>query len=67
MGYFDGVAMSCTVYIVSCNFKIHATCLLTYMAYKYSEFQMSSLIQKLNCKASCETILFLIMWGEKHA
>jgi len=49
MGYFDRVAMSCTVYIMNCNFTIHAICLLTLMAYKYIEFQISSVIQKLSC------------------
>jgi hypothetical protein len=67
MGYFDKITLSCTVYIVSCNFTIHATCLLTLMAYKYIEFQMPSAVQKLSCKASCETIYFFIMWREKHA
>ncbi len=54
MGYFDIVAMNCTIYIVNCNFTIHATFLLTFMAYKYNEFQMSSAIQKLGFKGSCE-------------
>jgi len=41
--------MSCTVYIVSYNFTIHATFLSTFMAYKYIEFQISRVIQKLSC------------------
>jgi hypothetical protein len=35
------VAMNCIVYIMSCNSAIHATCLLTFMAYKYNELQVS--------------------------
>jgi hypothetical protein len=37
-----------------CNFVIHATYLLTFMAYKYNELQVSFITQKLNCKASCK-------------
>ncbi len=67
MRYFDIVAMNCTVYIVNCNFTIHATFLLTFMAYKYNEFQMSSAIQKLGFKGSCEKNKNVIMWKGKHA
>jgi len=65
MGYIDIVAMSYIVHIMSCNFIIHATYLLTFMAYKYNEFQMSNAIQKLSCKASCEFFFFFIVWREK--
>jgi hypothetical protein len=53
--------MSCIVYIVSCNFTTHSTCLLTLMAYKYSELQVSFVIKKLHCKANYKTPFFLIM------
>jgi hypothetical protein len=53
--------MSCTIHIVSCNFAIHATCSLAFTMYKYNELQLSSIIQKLNCKASCKTPFFLIV------
>ncbi len=33
---------------MSCNFAIHATCLLALTTYKYSELQMSFATQKLN-------------------
>jgi hypothetical protein len=36
-----------------------ATCLLTFIAYKYSDLQVSSTTQKLNCKANCKTPNFL--------
>jgi hypothetical protein len=48
--------MSCTIYMVSYNFTIHATCSLTLTTYKYNELQMSSAIQKL--KANCKTPFF---------
>jgi hypothetical protein len=51
--------MNYTIYIVSCNFTTHVTCMLTLMTYKYSELQMSCEIQKMNCKASCKIIPFL--------
>jgi hypothetical protein len=53
--------MSCTVYMVSCNFAIHATCLLELMTYKCNELQMSFATHKLNCKANCKTSFFLVM------
>ncbi len=53
--------MSCTIYIVSCNFVIHATCSLALTLYKYNELQVSGAIQKLSCKASCKTLLFIIV------
>jgi hypothetical protein len=37
------------------------TCPLAFMVFKYSELQMSSAIQKLSCKTSCKTPLFLIV------
>jgi hypothetical protein len=44
-----------------------ATSPLTFMAYKYSELQMSITSQKLSCKASYKTSLFLIVnWSEKN-
>jgi hypothetical protein len=54
--------MGCHVYMVSCNFAIHAICLFTHMMYKYSELQMSSPTQKLSCKANCKTPFFFIVW-----
>ncbi len=50
--------MNCTTYMVNCNFVIHATCPLPLMTYKYSELQVSFVIQKLSCKASCKTPFF---------
>jgi hypothetical protein len=50
--------LSCIVYMVSCNFATHATCLLKLMAYKYSELQASFATQKLSCKANCKTTFF---------
>jgi hypothetical protein len=44
--------------MVNCNFATHATYPLTFMAYKYNELQVSSITQKLNCKASCKTLFF---------
>jgi hypothetical protein len=40
--------MSCTIYTMSCNFAIHATCSLELMMYKCNELQM--FITKLNYK-----------------
>jgi hypothetical protein len=53
--------MSCTIYTMSCNSTIHASCLLAFMVYKYSELQVCYAIKKLNYKASCKTFFFLIM------
>jgi len=50
--------MNYTTYIMSCNFAIDATCLLTFTTYEYSDLQMSCITQKLNCKASCKNIIF---------
>jgi hypothetical protein len=47
--------MSCIVYMVSCNFAIHATCSLAFTVYKYNELIMFTTIQKLSCKASYKT------------
>ncbi len=46
---------------MNCNAATHATCPLALMTYKYNELQMSSSTQKLSCKATCKTPLFLIM------
>jgi hypothetical protein len=54
--------MSCIVYMVSCNFAIHATCPLTLMMYNYNELQVSFVIQKLSCKASNKTPRFFIVY-----
>ncbi len=43
------------------NYATHATCPLSLIMYKYNELQVSSVIQKLSCKANCKTPLFLIM------
>ncbi len=53
--------MSYTIYIVSCKFVTHATCLLALTLYKYNELQRSGATQKLNCKASCKTPFFFIV------
>jgi hypothetical protein len=55
--------MNCIAYTVSCNFATHAICLLAFMTYKYSELQVSFVIQKLSCKASCKTQIFFIVNG----
>jgi len=55
---FDKVIMSCTVYTMSCNFAIHAICPLALITYKDNELQVSSRIQKLNCKVSYKTFFF---------
>jgi hypothetical protein len=54
--------MNCNVYMVNYNFTTHATYPLEFMVYKYSELQMSIVIENLNCKASCKTPLFLIVF-----
>ncbi len=46
---------------MSYNYATHVTCPLALTMYKYSELQVSSATQKLSCKASCKTPLFLIM------
>ncbi len=61
MSCFDRVVMSCTLYIVSCNFVTHATCLLALTLYKYNELHVFSASQKLSCKASCKTPIFFIV------
>jgi hypothetical protein len=50
--------MSCTIYMVNCNFIIHVACLLALMTYKYNELQVSNAIKKLNCKINCKTFFF---------
>jgi hypothetical protein len=71
MNYFNKVTIvlttNCTIYTMSYNFVIHATCLLKVMVYKYNELQMFGATKKLNCKASCKTPIFLIMWGHLMA
>jgi hypothetical protein len=52
MNCFDRVAMNCIAYMVSCNFTIHVTCLLTFTSHKYDELQMVIATQKLSCKVS---------------
>jgi hypothetical protein len=42
--------MSCIIYMVNYNFAIHTTYLLTLMASKYNDLEVSSTTQKLNCK-----------------
>jgi hypothetical protein len=49
------------IYKVNCSSTIHATYLLTFMAYKYIELQVSFAIQKLSYKANCKTLFFFIM------
>jgi hypothetical protein len=44
--------LSCTIYTMRCNYATHATCLLAFTLYKCNELQVSSAIQKFNCKAS---------------
>jgi len=60
--------MNCTIYIMSCNFTTHATCMLTLMTYKYNELQMSCQTQKLNCKANCKNNPFFhsVLLGYVH-
>jgi hypothetical protein len=50
--------MSCIIYIVSCNFAIHAPCSLALMAYRYNELQVSFVTQTLSCNANCKTPFF---------
>ncbi len=58
MNCFDKIAMSITVYTVSCNFVTHATCLLALMVYKYNELQVFGATKKLSCKVNCKTPFF---------
>jgi hypothetical protein len=44
--------------MMSCNFAIHATCLLTFIAYKYNELQVFVATQKLNCKPKLQNTPF---------
>jgi hypothetical protein len=41
------------MYTMNDNSTTHAISLLTFMAYKYSELQVSIVTQKLSHKASC--------------
>ncbi len=43
---------------MNCNSTTHGTCPLALMMYKHIELQMSSAIQKLSCKANCNTPFF---------
>jgi len=61
MSCFDIVVMNYTIYIVSCNFAIHATCLLTLITYKYNELQVIIATQKLSYKANHKRPFFFIM------
>jgi hypothetical protein len=54
--------MNYNVYMLNCNFAIHAICLLEFTTYKYNESQVSFAIQELSCKASCKTPIFLIVF-----
>jgi len=63
MNCFNKVAMSCIVYMMSCNFAIHAICLLTLTTYKSNELQMVIGTQKLSCKANCKMTLFSFHHG----
>jgi len=59
-GVATGVRRS-QVPLVSCNFAIHVshkTCPLGFVTYKYSELQVFSTTQRLNCKANCKTPFF---------
>jgi hypothetical protein len=47
--------MSCIIYMLSCDFAIHATCLLAFTTYKYSELKVSFTTKNLNFKANCKT------------
>jgi hypothetical protein len=47
--------MSWIVYMVNCNFVIHAIYSLALTTYKYNELQVSSITQNLNCKVNCKT------------
>ncbi len=61
MNFFDKITMNCIVYMVNCNYVTHATCMLTFMLYKYNDLQMSNAIQRLSCKANWRTPLFFIV------
>jgi len=50
--------MNYITYMMSCNFAIHATCLLALTTYKYNELQVFSTTQKLSCKANYKTPFF---------
>ncbi len=47
---------------MNCNYTTCAIYLLTLVAYKYSELQVSNAIQKLKRRASYKTPLFFIMY-----
>jgi hypothetical protein len=50
--------MNCTIYIVSCNFAIHATCPLTLIVYKYNELQMVIATQKIELQSQSQKPFF---------
>jgi hypothetical protein len=56
--------MKSSVYMVSCNFATHAICPLAFMTDKYNELEVSFATQKLSCKASYKTPVFLIVFVE---
>jgi hypothetical protein len=58
MSCFDRVVMNCTIYIVSCNFAIHATCPLTLIVYKYNELQMVIATQKIELQSQSQKPFF---------
>jgi hypothetical protein len=53
---------NCTIYMVSYNFATHATYLLTFMVYKYSELQVSFATQNLVARPITIHNLFLIVF-----
>jgi hypothetical protein len=61
---YNGVALSCTVYTMNCNFVTHVTCPLALTTYKYNELQMSSTTEKLSSKASCKTPFFFTVFED---
>jgi hypothetical protein len=52
--------LSCTIYMASCNFATHATCLLKLMAYKYSDLQVSFATQNWVTRPIAEQPSFFI-------
>jgi hypothetical protein len=46
---------------MSWNSTIHLIYPLALTTYKYNELQMSDATQKLSCKASCKTPIFIIV------
>ncbi len=48
---------------MNCNSTTHATCSLTFIAYKYNKLQVFFATQKLSWKANCKTSFFFIVFG----